>query len=208
MPHATQKPVSMFSLRHGKTNPAADHTREADAARRLTDAGKDIVRDTGIFMQDSSLNFRPEALIVSSAARAQESAGIFLEVMGIKDIPTIMTDGLYQWSEMDESVKDIPFDANMMLYYNSEHDNREKHRQDLLQFERNRIRDAVQAFEDLGVNGQILVVSHAWVSNCVAMAYDLSGRDYYRQIVLPEAHGILITNGHRPLKIGPNGIVQ
>ncbi len=74
-------------MRHAKTEQAA----ETDHARRLTDRGRSDARSAGEWLRGAG--HRPDLILASSAARAEETAEIVATATGARRVE--MLDGLY-----------------------------------------------------------------------------------------------------------------
>lgn len=74
-------------MRHAKTEQAA----ETDHARRLTDRGRSDARSAGEWL--AAADHRPQLILASSAARAEETAEIVATATGARRVE--MLDGLY-----------------------------------------------------------------------------------------------------------------
>ncbi|MBA3232401.1 MAG: phosphohistidine phosphatase SixA [Propionibacteriales bacterium] len=90
---ATQAVHRLVIMRHAKAEQAAAN----DHARRLTDRGRSDAKSAGEWLAGSG--HRPELILASSAARAEETAEIVATVAGVRRIE--MLDGLYRADAYD-----------------------------------------------------------------------------------------------------------
>lgn len=108
----------LYFLRHGK---AEDHGRGPDAARRLTRSGAEALRAAAPVWR--RLNLRPDVILTSPLPRAEETARIFAEAVGLADRvqeePRLEPGA--DWGAMARSMADRP-DAKRVMFVGHEPD--------------------------------------------------------------------------------------
>lgn len=100
---------TLFLLRHAKAE--AHDLKKNDHERRLIDKGIRHAEKMAKFVD--SFRFKPEAIITSSAARAEETAAIFADTLGLKQHLTV-NDVLYSASQQVylQTIQQLPDDLN------------------------------------------------------------------------------------------------
>jgi len=110
--------VILYFLRHGKAAPAVDGD---DEGRRLTPEGEDELRAAALLWR--RLNLRPDVVISSPLARAERTAQLFREGVGLRHEPISeqsMAPGA-GWDDMARALAEHP-NARRIMFVGHEPD--------------------------------------------------------------------------------------
>lgn len=200
----------IVSVRHGKAVFPEGSTN--DAERFLNEQGK--AGASAIGNQLRLLGFIPDRIIVSGASRADETMHLIMAEIDPGDRLNLLKDaisvpGLYAWHEMDAAAADtdkggLGFQLHLAVY-------QEKFGEALADFEHNRVKALIEATDKpIGDDENVLIVSHAWVSNVSLYPFALEQelRDELREIGVPEAHALVLHGNGELEAYGPEGKVE
>ncbi|HNE20394.1 MAG TPA: histidine phosphatase family protein [Turneriella sp.] len=103
---------TLFLLRHAKAE--AHDLKKNDHERRLIDKGVRHAEKMAKLVD--SFRFKPEAIVTSSAARAEETAAIFADTLGLKQQLTV-NDVLYSASQQIylQTIQQLPDDLDNVM---------------------------------------------------------------------------------------------
>ena len=103
---------TLFLLRHAKAE--AHVLKKNDHERRLSDKGVRHAEKMAKLVD--SFRFKPEAIVTSSAARAEETAAIFADTLGLKQQLTV-NDVLYSASQQIylQTIQQLPDDLDNVM---------------------------------------------------------------------------------------------
>jgi len=103
---------TLFLLRHAKAE--AHDLKKNDHERRLIDKGIRHAEKMAKLVE--SFRFKPQAIVTSSAARAEETAAIFADILGLKQKLTV-NDVLYSASQQVylQTVQHLPDELDNVM---------------------------------------------------------------------------------------------